>query len=112
MANLHNYHGRYCEAEFESTFLSYLEEAGWSYLAGSSLPRSSMRDVLYTDDMEFFLNRTNPDLTADEIQQIMTPCALRVRKMILPRCIRCTTGWVNGIQFNPAGRSSQNGQFD
>lgn len=28
MANLHNYHGRYCEAEFESTFLSYLEEAG------------------------------------------------------------------------------------
>ena len=60
MANLHNYHGRYCEAEFESTFLSYLEEAGWSYLAGSSLPRSSMRDVLYTDDMEFFLNRTNP----------------------------------------------------
>lgn len=38
MANLHNYHGRYCEAEFESTFLSYLEEAGWSYLAGSSLP--------------------------------------------------------------------------
>ena len=80
MANLHNYHGRYCEAEFESTFLSYLEEAGWNYLAGSSLPRDSMRDVLYTDDMEFFLNRT-------------TPCALRVRKMILPRCIRCTTGW-------------------
>lgn len=53
MANLHNYHGRYCEAEFESTFLSFLEESGWSYLAGSSLPRSSMRDVLYTDDMEF-----------------------------------------------------------
>lgn len=48
MANLHNYHGRYCEAEFESTFLSYLEEAGWNYLAGSSLPRDSMRDVFYT----------------------------------------------------------------
>ena len=106
MANLHNYHGRYCEAEFESTFLSYLEEAGWSYLAGSSLPRDSMRDVLYTDDMEFFLNRTNPDLTADEIQQIMDTVRLagaesdfarseerRVGKVILPHCIRCTTGW-------------------
>ena len=71
MANLHNYHGRYCESDYENAFLSFLEESGWSYLAGSSLPRDSMRDVLYTDDMEFFLNRTNPDLTADEIQQIM-----------------------------------------
>ena len=71
MTKLHNYNGRYCETEYENAFLSFLEEAGWNYLPGSSLPRTSMRDVLYIDDMEYFLNKTNPDLTADEIQQIM-----------------------------------------
>lgn len=41
MANLHNYHGCYCEAEFESTFLSYLEEAGgaiWPEAASRAIP--------------------------------------------------------------------------
>lgn len=101
MANLHNYHGRYCEAEFESTFLSYLEEAGWSYLAGSSLPRSSMRDVLYTDDMEFFLNRTNPDLTADEIQQIMDTVRLAGAESDFATLHKVYDWMVNGIQFIP-----------
>lgn len=101
MANLHNYHGRYCEAEFESTFLSYLEEAGWSYLAGSSLPRSSMRDVLYTDDMEFFLNRTNPDLTADEIQQIMDTVRLAGSESDFATLHKVYDWMVNGIQFTP-----------
>lgn len=101
MANLHNYHGRYCEAEFESTFLSYLEEAGWSYLAGSSLPRDSMRDVLYTDDMEFFLNRTNPDLTADEIQQIMDTVRLAGAESDFATLHKVYDWMVNGIQFTP-----------
>ena len=46
MAKLQNYNGRYCEWEFEYTFLALLEEEGWQYLAGSSIPRNSRREVL------------------------------------------------------------------
>ena len=101
MANLHNYHGRYCESDYENAFLSFLEEAGWSYLAGSSLPRDSMRDVLYTDDMEFFLNRTNPDLTADEIQQIMDIVRLAGAESDFATLHKVYDWMVNGIQFTP-----------
>lgn len=76
MTKLHNYNGRYCETEYENAFLSFLEEAGWNYLPGSSLPRTSMRDVLYIDDMEYFLNKT-----------------MQVRKVILRRSIKSMAGW-------------------
>ena len=52
MASLQNYNGRYCESDFESTFLTFLEAEGWQYLAGSSIVRDSKRDVLYADDLE------------------------------------------------------------
>ena len=71
MAKLKNYNGHYCESQFEYAFISFLENEGWHYLAGNSIPRSSKREVLYLDDMEQFLTKTNPDLQADEIQQIM-----------------------------------------
>lgn len=101
MAKLHNYNGRYCETEYENAFLSFLEEAGWSYLPGSSLPRTSMRDVLYVDDMEYFLNKTNPDLTADEIQQIMDTVRLAGAESDFAT-LHKVYGWmVNGIQFTP-----------
>lgn len=101
MAKLHNYNGRYCETEYENAFLSFLEEAGWNYLPGSSLPRTSMRDVLYIDDMEYFLNKTNPDLTADEIQQIMDTVRLAGAESDFAT-LHKVYGWmVNGIQFTP-----------
>ena len=62
---LSNYNGRYCESEFESAFLAFLEEEGWNYLAGNSIPRVSKTDVIYSDDLEQFLCKTNPDLIAD-----------------------------------------------
>ena len=71
MAKLQNYNGHYCESEYEYAFLSFLEDEGWHYLAGNSISRKSKRDVLYEDDMEQFLVKTNPDLIADEIHQIM-----------------------------------------
>ena len=61
MARLQNYNGRYCEWEFENAFITYLEDEGWQYLPGSSILRDSQRDVLYVDDMEQFLHKTNPD---------------------------------------------------
>ena len=57
MAKLKEYNGRYCEADFENAFLSFLEAEGWQYLAGSSIPRASRREVLYMDDLEQFLSK-------------------------------------------------------
>ncbi len=31
MAKLKNYNGRYCEQEFENTYLAFLEAEGWQY---------------------------------------------------------------------------------
>lgn len=76
MADFNKYNGRYCESDYEDTFLSLLEEEGWNYLFGNSIPRDSQREVLYKDDMEMFLSRTNPDLTADEIGQIIDTVCL------------------------------------
>lgn len=101
MAKLQNYNGRYCEWEFEYTFLSYLEAEGWQYLPGSSIPRSSQREVLYIDDLEQFLSKTNPDLTAEEVRQIMDNVRLAGAESDFAT-LHKVYGWmVDGIQFVP-----------
>ena len=70
MNGLKNHNGRYCESDYENAFISFLEAEGWQYLAGNSMTRGSMREVLYVDDLEQFLHKTNPDLTTDEVRQI------------------------------------------
>ncbi len=101
MSKLQNYNGRYCEWEFEYAFLSCLEEEGWQYLPGSSIPRSSQREVLYFDDMELFLRKTNPDLTAEEIRRIMD--TVRLVGADTPfATLHKVYGWmVNGLPFTP-----------
>jgi len=106
MASLQNYNGRYCEWEFEAVFLSYLEAEGWQYLAGNSIPRRSKRDVLYEDDLEQFLSKTNPDLTADEVRQLMDAVRLVGAESDFAT-LHKVYGWmVDGIQFTP-----QNGEL-
>ena len=101
MAKLQNYNGRYCEWEFEYTFLALLEEEGWQYLAGNSIPRNSRREVLYSDDLEQFLSKTSPDLTADEIRQVMDTVRLAGAESDFAT-LHKVYGWmVNGIQFTP-----------
>lgn len=101
MAKLQNYNGHYCESEYEYAFLSLLEDEGWQYLAGSSIPRSSKRDVLYMDDMEQFLSKTNPDLTAEEVRQIMDTVRLVGAESDFAT-LHKVYGWmVNGVQFTP-----------
>lgn len=101
MAKLQNYNGHYCESEYEYAFLSFMENEGWQYLAGSSIPRSSKRDVLYMDDMEQFLSKTNPDLTAEEVRQIMDGVRLVGAESDFAT-LHKVYGWmVNGIQFTP-----------
>ncbi len=101
MAKLKNINGRFFESEFESAFISFLEQEGWNYLAGSSIPRSTKRDVLYNDDMEQFLSKTNTDLTGDEIRQIMDMVRLVGAESDFAT-LHKVYGWmVNGIQFIP-----------
>lgn len=105
MSKLQEYNGRYCESEFESAFISFLENEGWNYLHGNSIVRDSKTTVLYTDDMEHFLSKTNSDLTADEICQIMDSVRLVGAESEFST-LHKVYGWmVNGVQFVP-----QNGQ--
>lgn len=101
MSKFQNYTGRFCESEYESAFLSYLETEGWSYLAGNNIPRSSKREVLYADDMEQFLCKTNPELTADEIRQILDTVRLAGGESDFA-ALHKVYGWmVDGISFVP-----------
>ena len=101
MAKLQNYNGRFCESEYEEAFLAHLEAEGWQYLPGGSIPRSSQRDVLYIDDLEQFLSKTNPDLTAEEVLQIMDTVRLAGAESDFA-VLHKVYGWmVNGIQSTP-----------
>lgn len=101
MAKLQNYNGHYCESEYEYAFLSFLEDEGWHYLAGNNISRQSKRDVLYADDMEQFLSKTNPDLIADEIHQIMDTVRLVGAESEFAT-LHKVYGWmVDGVQFIP-----------
>lgn len=101
MAKLQNYNGRFCESEYENTFIAFLEQEGWQYLPGKRIARSSQRDVLYIDDLEQFLSNTNPDLTVDEIRQLMDTVRLVGADSDFAT-LHKVYGWmVNGIQFTP-----------
>ena len=101
MEKLQNYNGRYCEWEFEYAFLDYLEKEGWQYLSGNSIVRASKRDVLYVDDLEQFLSKSNPDLTVDEIRQIMDTVRLVGAESDFAVLHKVYNWMVNGLQFVP-----------
>ncbi len=101
MAALKNYNGHYCESEYEYAFLAFLEAAGWSYLSGSNVSRTTKRDVLIADDFKSFLGKTNPDLTADEITQVFDTVRLAGAESDFAT-LHKVYGWmVNGMQFIP-----------
>ena len=113
MAKLKNFNGKYCESEYESAFLSFLEQEGWNYLAGNSIPRSSKREVIYTDDLEQFLSKTNSDLTVDEIRQIIDTVRLVGAESEFATLHKIYGRMVNGIQFTPqSGRAKMVGLID
>ena len=101
MARLQDFNGRFCESEYENAFLAFLEAEGWQYLAGTSIGRSSKREVLYADDLEQFLSKTNPDLVAEEVRQIMDTVRLAGAESDFST-LHKVYGWmVDGIQFTP-----------
>ena len=78
-----------------------LEAEGWQYLYGTDIPRSSDREVLCADDMEKFLNGTNPDLTADEIHQIIDIIRLSGAGSDFATLHKNYNYLVGGITFTP-----------
>lgn len=101
MARLKNFNGRYCESDYENAFLGHLEEEGWQYLPGGSIPRESKREVLYADDLEQFLTSTHPNLRPEEVKQIMDTVRLAGAESDFAT-LHKVYGWmVNGIQFTP-----------
>ena len=43
MAKLKNYNGRYCESEYESAFIAFLQSVGWTYLPGNKIKQLLQR---------------------------------------------------------------------
>lgn len=39
MVQTEKFKGKYCESDFENTFLALLVQAGWQYLPGRDIPR-------------------------------------------------------------------------
>ena len=101
MSNLKSYNGRYCESDYENAFIAFLEAEGWQYLAGDSMTRSSLRDVLYVDDLEQFLHKTNHDLTTDEVRQIAENVRLAGAESDFATLHKVYKWMVEGIQFTP-----------
>ena len=106
MAKLKNFNGKYCESEYESAFLAFLEQEGWEYTAGDKIPRVSKRDVIYSDDLEAFLCDTNKDFTVDEIRQIIDTVRLIGAESEFATLHKFHSWIVNGIQFKSQSRGA------
>ena len=99
MARLKEYHGHYCEFEYEYAFIAFLEAVGWNYSSGNKISRVSKRDVLIEDDFKKFIADTNPDLTEDEVTQVYDTVRLVGAESDFAT-LHKVYGWmVNGIQF-------------
>ena len=101
MAKLTNYNGRFCESDFENAFISLLENAGWTYLAGNDIKRASPREVINVSDLKAFLGNTNKDLAEQEIGQICDKVRLVGAETDFAT-LHKVYGWmVDGVKFTP-----------
>ena len=101
MSKLKEFNGRYCESEYEYAFIVFLEQQGWKYLSGTNMSRIYKRDVLNTEDLASFVNKTNPDLTDDEVTKIVDTVRLVGAESDFAT-LHKVYGWmVNGVQFKP-----------
>ena len=58
------------ESDYENALISFLENEGWQYLFGESIPRTTKKDVLYMDDLLQFLKDNNKNVKDEELQRI------------------------------------------
>lgn len=100
MAKLKNYNGRYCESEYESAFIAFLQSVGWTYLPGNKIKRC-YRDVLIADDFRAFITKANTDLLEEEIEQIYDTVRLVGAESDFATLHKVYKWMVDGIQFTP-----------
>jgi len=101
MAKLKEFSGHYCESEYEYAFIGFLEMEGWQYIPGNNLKRTTKKEVLYVDDLNSFLTKTNTDLKTDDIRKIVDSVHLVGAENDFAT-LHKVYGWmVNGIQFTP-----------
>lgn len=71
MSSLKEYNGHFCESDYEYALISFLENEGWSYLAGNELTREYKKDVLIIDDLKKYLNDNYSYLTEPEVSRLI-----------------------------------------
>ena len=89
MAKLKEYNGHYCEWEYESTFISYLEAEGWEYSSGNDIARTK-QEAIIKDDFKSFIAKQNPDLDEEDVTAIYDRVRLAGAET---HCTCCTDGW-------------------
>lgn len=100
MAKLKNYNGRYCESEYESAFIAFLESVGWHYLAGNQIPRS-YSEVLIAEDFKAFIAKTSPGLLPEETEQLYDTVRLAGAESDFSTLHKVYKWMVDGVQFTP-----------
>lgn len=100
MAKLKNYNGRYCESEYESAFIAFLQSVGWHYLAGHQIVRR-YSDVLIEADFKAFIAKTSPNLLPEETEQLYDTVRLAGAESDFATLHKVYKWMVDGIQFTP-----------
>ena len=100
MAKLKNYNGRYCESEYESAFIAFLQSVGWHYLAGHQIVRR-YSDVLIEADFKAFIEKTSPQLLPEEVEQLYDTVRLVGGESDFATLHKVYKWMVDGIQFTP-----------
>ena len=96
---LQTINGRFVESDFENALISFLENEGWQYLYGDSIPRPNRKEVLYMDDLLQFLEKKNPELEDSDIRQIADNIRLAGSDSDFAT-LHKVYGWmVDGVQF-------------
>lgn len=101
MARLQNFNGRYCESDYESAFIAFLEQTGWDYLFGDKISREGNTEVLIADDFKAFLSVMQPDFTPEEITQIFDTLRLMGGASDFAILHSVYDLLVDGMQFTP-----------
>ena len=61
--------GKFFESDYEEALIDLLEQQGWEYTHGGSIPRNN-RDVLLEDDLKNYLQQRYSDLQENDIDEI------------------------------------------
>lgn len=105
MARLQNYNGRFCESEYEDTFIAYLEREGWTYLPGKDVSRVKGTDVLHVADLKKYLGATYQKLSEVDIQSIVDKISLVGAESEFAILHKVYNWIVNGLLFTPEGQT-------